>query len=137
MMQQPIPHDYVVGIEPADIDFMGHVNNASYLKWVQAAVISHWQRIAPAEAVAQHLWVALKHEITYRSPAFLDDAVVATVLLEKVHGARAFYETIIKRGEDVLAEVKSSWCCLDAETLRPARLANSVVELFFGRQSEA
>jgi len=48
-----------------------------------------------------------------------------------VQGARAFYETIIKRGEDVLAEVKSSWCCLDAETLRPSRLASHVVERFF------
>ena len=126
-----IPHIYAIGIEPADIDFMGHVNNANYLKWVQAAVIDHWQRLAPAEAVAGHLWVALKHEITYRKPAFLDDDVIATVLLEKVQGARAFYETIIKRGEDVLAEVKSSWCCLDAETLRPSRLANNVVERFF------
>lgn len=112
---------------------MGHVNNASYLKWVQAAVISHWQGVAPAEAVARHLWVALKHEITYRKPAFLDDEVIATVLLEKVQGARAFYETIIRRGEEVLAEVRSSWCCLDAETLRPARLAASVVERFFSK----
>lgn len=126
-----IPHSFPIGIDPADIDFMGHVNNASYLKWVQAAVINHWQRIAPPDAVAAHLWVALKHEITYRKPAFLDDDVVATVLLEKVQGARAFYETIIRRGEDVIAEVKSSWCCLDAETLRPARLAASVVERFF------
>lgn len=47
-----------------------------------------------------------------------------------MQGARAFYETIIKRGEDVLAEVKSSWCCLDAETLRPARLARELVEKF-------
>ncbi len=130
-MSASIPHLYRIGIDPADIDFMGHVNNASYLKWVQEAVISHWQRLAPAEAVAGHLWVALKHEITYRKPTFLDDDVIATVLLEKVQGARAFYETIIRRGEEVLAEVKSSWCCLDAETLRPARLANSVVERFF------
>ena len=132
-----IPHIYAIGIEPADIDFMGHVNNANYLKWVQAAVIDHWQRLAPAEAVAGHLWVALKHEITYRKPAFLDDDVIATVLLKKVQGARAFYETIIKRGEDVLAEVKSSWCCLDAETLRPSRLANSVVEHFFPKDPAA
>ena len=129
-----IPHDYAVGIEPADIDFMGHVNNASYLKWVQAAVISHWQRMAPPEAVAQHLWVALKHEITYRKPAFLEDDVIATVLLEKVHGARAFYETVIRRGEEVLAVVQSSWCCIDAETHRPARLAASLVDRFFGRE---
>jgi len=126
-----LPHLFPIGIDPADIDFMGHVNNASYLKWVQAAVISHWQRLAPAEAVADHLWVALKHEITYRKPAFLNDDVIATVLLEKVQGARAFYQTIIRRGEDVLAEVRSSWCCLDAHTLRPARLAANVVERFF------
>jgi acyl-CoA thioester hydrolase len=126
-----IPHNFAVGIEPGDIDFMGHVNNASYLKWVQAAVISHWRAFAPAEAVAAHLWVALKHEITYRKPAFLDDDVIATVLLERVQGARAFYDTVIKRGEDVLAEVRSSWCCLDAATLRPARLASNVVERFF------
>ena len=132
-MSQPeyASHSFHIEIDAADIDFMGHVNNASYLKWVQEAVINHWQRFAPADAVSSHLWVALKHEITYRRPTFLDDEVIATVLLEKVQGARAFYETIIKRGEDVLAEVKSSWCYLDAETLRPARIAQNVIERFF------
>lgn len=131
MSSTAIPHRFPIGIDSADIDFMGHVNNASYLKWVQAAVISHWQKLAPPDAVAAHLWVALKHEITYRKPTFLDDEVIAHVLLEKVEGVRAFYETVIKRGEDVLAEVKSSWCCLDAETLRPARLARDVIDRFF------
>jgi acyl-CoA thioester hydrolase len=131
-----LPYQFQVDVAQDDIDFMGHVNNASYLKWVQAAVISHWQAIAPVEAVAQHLWVALKHEITYRRPAFLEDDVVATVLLEKVQGARAFYETVIKRGGEVLAEVKSSWCCLDAETLRPARLTQNVIDKFFVTKSE-
>ncbi|HEX8400413.1 MAG TPA: thioesterase family protein [Allosphingosinicella sp.] len=124
-------HTHRIGIDPADIDFMGHVNNAVYLKWVQAAVVSHWEKIAPAEAVAKHLWVALKHEITYRKPAFLDDDVIAQVVLEKVQGTRAFYETLIKRGEEVLAEVKSSWCCLDAATLRPSRIAQDIAAHFF------
>src|SRR3546814_13714173 len=99
--------------------------------WVQAAVLIHWRRIAPPDAVAAHLWVALKHEITYRKPAFLEDQIVATVMLEKVQRESAFYETVIKRGEEVLAEVKSRWCCLDANTLRPARLARAVVDRFF------
>src|SRR3546814_10115968 len=103
-MGSSVPHDFAVSIEPADIDFMGHVNNASYLKWVQAAVLSHWRRIAPPDAVAAHLWVALKHEITYRKPAFLEDQIVATVMLEKVQRESAFYETVITRGEEVLAE---------------------------------
>ncbi|GAO40390.1 hypothetical protein SCH01S_48_00480 [Sphingomonas changbaiensis NBRC 104936] len=125
-------HDHRIRILPDDIDFMGHVNNARYLNWVQEAVIDHWRRFAPAEEVAAKLWVALKHEITYRKPAFLDDQVIASVVLEKVEGARAFYATLIKRGEDVLAEVKSSWCCLDASTRRPARLAKDVIARFLG-----
>jgi acyl-CoA thioester hydrolase len=125
------PHLYPIAIEPADIDFMGHVNNARYLTWVQDAVVDHWKAVAPAEAVAQHLWVALKHEITYLRPAFLGDSVVAQVILEKVQGARAFYATLIRRGEEVVAEVRSSWCCLDAETRRPTRPTRDIVERFF------
>jgi acyl-CoA thioester hydrolase len=130
-----IAHDHMIRVVPSDIDFMGHVNNANYLTWVQEAVLAHWRSIAPPQAVAAHLWVALKHEITYRRPAFLDDEVIATVVLERVQGARAFYDTVIRRGEEVLAEVKSSWCCVCAETLRPARLARDVTQRFFGGES--
>ncbi|AKH42753.1 acyl-CoA thioester hydrolase [Altererythrobacter atlanticus] len=125
------PYIYPIEIAEADIDFMGHVNNASYLTWVQNAVIDHWRKIAPDDAVARHLWVALKHEITYRRPTFMGDNVVAQVVLQKVQGARAFYQTLIRRGEDVLVEVKSSWCCLDARTKRPTRPAKDIVERFF------
>ena len=128
------PHVHALAVEPGDIDFMGHVNNSVYLQWVQEAVIAYWRRVAPAEAVAQHLWVALKHEITYRRPAFLEDNVVAQVVAEGMHGARAFFHTLITRGEEVLAEVKSSWCCLDAATQRPARLARDVVRMFVGEK---
>jgi acyl-CoA thioester hydrolase len=102
---------YPIGILPADIDHMGHVNNSVYLKWVQEAVVRYWEKIAPAEAVAGHLWVALKHEISYRRPAFLEDNVVA----------------------DVIAEVKSTWCCLDATTRKPARLASDITDRFIAQ----
>ena len=117
---------------PEDIDFMGHVNNARYLGWVQDTVLAHWRKFAPPEAAATRAWVALKHEITYRKPAFLEDEVIARTVLESVKGARAFYHTVIARGEDVLAEVKSSWCYIDSETLRPARIGEEVARFFFG-----
>ena len=85
------PHVHALAIEAGDIDFMGHVNNSVYLEWVQEAVIAYWRRVAPAEAVARHLWVAIRHEITYRRPAFLDDAIVAQVVADGVQGARAFF----------------------------------------------
>lgn len=125
------PFAFPITVAPEDIDFMGHVNNARYLNWVQDAVLAHWNKIAPDEDVASKAWVALKHEITYRKPAFLDDDVIAQTVLERYNGARAFYHTVIQRGEETLAEVKSSWCCIDAETLRPARIGEHLREFFF------
>ncbi len=135
-MSAAISHDHAIRVVASDIDFMGHVNNANYLTWVQDAVLEHWRAIAPPQAVAEHLWVALKHEITYRRPAFLDDEVIATVVLERVQGARAFYETVIHRGEEILAEVRSSWCCVCADTLRPARIAREVAARFFDNPAD-
>ena len=122
-----------IEIEPADIDHMGHVNNAVYLKWVQEAVVDYWSSIAPPAAVASHLWVALKHEITYLRPTFLQDNVVAEVIAEKVEGARAFFRTVLRRGDEVLSEIRSCWCCLDAASLRPARLARDIAARFLPR----
>ena len=60
--------------------------------------------------------------------------MIARTVLESIKGARAFYSTVIHRGEEVLAEVKSSWCCIDAETLRPARIGEEVARFFFPRE---
>ena len=129
-LQSPRSYEYDVDVAAEDIDEMGHVNNSVYLKWVQAAVLHHWRRFAPKEAAAAHSWVALKHEIRYRRPAFLDDHVVVRVVLEKLLGARAFYKTIINHDDEVLAEVESCWCCLDTVTRKPVRLARDIVARF-------
>lgn len=110
---------------------MGHVNNAVYLKWVQAAVIDHWRHFAPEEAVAACLWIAVRHEITYRSPAFREDRLIASVSLDKVQRESAFYSTIVRRVDDVIAEVRSRWCCIDAITRAPVRVTDEIVHCFF------
>ena len=46
------PFFFPIKVLPDDIDFMGHVNNARYLNWVQDTVLAHWQKLAPAEEVA-------------------------------------------------------------------------------------
>ena len=60
-------------------------------------MVRYWEGVAPSEAVARHLWVALKHEIEFRRPTFLDDVVVADVIAERVQGAKALFTTVIRR----------------------------------------
>lgn len=128
--QAPNTYDYELDVVAEDIDEMGHVNNAVYLTWVQTAVLRHWRRLAPSHVAASHRWVALQHRINYRRPAFLDDHVVVRAVLQRMHGARAVYRTMIKHGDQLLAEVESSWCCIDAVSKKPVRLARDIVSRF-------
>ncbi|MEG3126152.1 acyl-CoA thioesterase [Sphingomonas sp. GB1N7] len=121
---------HAVSIRAEDIDHMGHVNNAVYLRWVQDAVVDYWTSVAPEGAVAAHLWVATRHEISYLRPALLGDTVVARVVTRSIRGARVFFDTVFERGVDVVASVTSTWCCLDSSTLRPSRLAIDVADRF-------
>ena len=52
MTAASLPHDHAIAVGSDQIDFMGHVNNAHYLSWVQEAVLSHWRSIAPPHPVA-------------------------------------------------------------------------------------
>jgi acyl-CoA thioester hydrolase len=135
-MSPGTPHRHRITILPTDIDTLGHVNNAVYLSWVQAAVLGHWHALAPSEAITAFRWIAVKHEITYRKAALLGDGLVATVVLERVRRESAFYETLIHRGAELIAEAKSRWCCVASETLRPARLPDEVVAVFLPVDAE-
>ena len=135
--RRPAGHLFEVTIRPDDIDHMNHVNNAVYLRWVQDAVVDYWVATAPPEAVAKHLWVALRHCIDYRRPAFLGDRIFAEVVTDRVAGPRAFFRTCFRREHLVLAEVQSIWCCLDASSGRPSRLAAEVAGRFLGQSAQA
>ncbi|MBV5271960.1 MAG: thioesterase family protein [Afipia sp.] len=124
-------------IDEADINKISYVDNATYLKWIQAGVLDHWQRIASPQAVANFRWIAVKHDIRYRRPAFLRDRLTASLGLEKVQRESAFYTTTIRRGQDVIAEVKSRWCCLDSTSSSPARVSDEIVRSFFPETASA
>ncbi len=110
-----------------DIDHLNHVNNASYLKWIQAGVTAQWQSRATPLMLTQYLWMATRHEIDYRQQSFLDDSLCVDVILRKVRGVRAYYDMIIKRGDGIVVEAKSVWCCISASSLKPVRIGQDII----------
>lgn len=122
--------DHPIVITAADIDEMGHVNNSVYLRWVQDAVVQYWQQVSPPSVRAGLLWVALQHNLIYRTPLYLGDNVAALVTATGTRGSRASFTTMFKRGEDIAAEVRSSWCCVDASTRRPRRIAADITRVY-------
>jgi acyl-CoA thioester hydrolase len=121
---------YDIAIDRADIDHMGHVNNAIYLKWAQAIAERHWQAFAPPEMFESRFWVAVEHSIKYRKPAFIGDAIRGTLVVESLRGARALFELRIYRAHDLLATVKSWWCSVDRQSHKPKLLTAEIIDLF-------
>jgi acyl-CoA thioester hydrolase len=107
-----------------DIDEMDHVNNAVYLRWVQAAAVAHWRAAASEAMQATTQWVVLRHEIDYKVPALAGDEL----LIETWVGAatRITFErhTEIFRANNrqLLAKARTLWCPIDAQTRRPTRV---------------
>jgi acyl-CoA thioester hydrolase len=77
MKQAAEPFELPISIEPADIDELGHVNNVTYLRWVQDVAVAHWKAASRPSDQATLRWVLLRHEIDYKQAAYLGDGIIA------------------------------------------------------------
>jgi len=121
-------------VDAADIDELGHVNNIVYLRYAQDIATAHWRARAGADAVAQYVWVVLRHEADYRAALELgDDVEVRTWVAETPRGpAWARYVEIYKAGADrPAAQIVSNWCLLDAATRKIKRVPRELTQRFF------
>lgn len=126
VFELPIP------IEPADIDELGHVNNVTYVRWVQDAAVAHWRARAPAADQARLFWVVLRHEIDYKQAAHLGDAIIARTWVGTGTRVRFERHTELLRASDraLLAKAVTIWCPIDAQTGRPVAVSAEVRERF-------
>jgi acyl-CoA thioester hydrolase len=119
-------------VEEADIDELGHVNNVTYLRWVQEAALAHWTAVAPTAEQARLFWIVLRHEIDYRQAAHLGDAILARTWVGTATRLRFERHTEIVRARDgcVLAQARTLWCPIDAGTRKPAFVTAEVRSRF-------
>jgi acyl-CoA thioester hydrolase len=121
-------YELAIAVEPGDIDQLGHVNNVTYLRWVQDAAVAHWTSVASAADQAGLFWVVVRHEIDYKRPAVLGDRVIARTWVGKASRIRFERHTEILCAGDhvVLARALTVWCPMDAQTRKPAAVSAEV-----------
>jgi acyl-CoA thioester hydrolase len=115
-----------------DIDELGHVNNAVWVRWIQELSVAHWEAVAPAEHQAAHVWVVTRHEVDYRGNVGLGETVTGeTWVTGKPKGAR-FARELRFAGDDgrVKVEAVSTWALLDRATGRLLRITPEIAAPF-------
>lgn len=126
------PYTTTITAGPEDIDILGHVNNAVWVKWIQDVAVAHWHAIAAPEHHDAYIWVITRHEIDYRGSVLEGETVTAeTWVQEPPRGAR--FDRYMKfTGADgkVRVEAKTTWAILDRATGRLVRVPPEVAAPF-------
>jgi acyl-CoA thioester hydrolase len=124
--------DVLITINTSDIDEHGHVNNVVFLRWVQEAATAHWRAAATATQQADVSWFVVRHEIDYKHPARLGDAIIARTWVGTANTRTFERHTEILRKHDgrLLARARTLWCPIDIRTGKPTRVGADIRERF-------
>jgi acyl-CoA thioester hydrolase len=117
---------------PDDIDELGHVNNAVWVRWIQEVAVAHWHAVAAPEHHDAYIWVVTRHEIDYRGNVSAGETVTGeTWVPHPPRGAR-FDRHMRFTGADgkVKVEAVSTWAMLDRATGRLVRVRDEIAAPF-------
>jgi len=125
-------HSIQITAGPDDIDELGHVNNAVWVKWIQDIAVAHWSILATPEQRDAWIWVVIRHEIDYRGNVAEGETVTAhTWIPEPPRGAR--FDRYVKfTGADgkVKVEAKTTWALIEKATGRLTRVSPELAAPF-------
>ncbi len=125
---------HVFTATPADIDELGHVNNAVWVRWIQELAVAHWAAVASAEQQAAYVWVVTRHEIDYRGNVSVGETVTGeTWVPEPPRGARFDRHVRFTGGDGrVKVEAVTTWALLDRISGRLLRVRPEIAAPFVG-----
>ena len=127
-----MPYVTQITATPDDIDELGHVNNAVWVRWIQDMATEHWRATAEPAHVDAYVWVVVRHEIDYLRAVLPGETVTGrTWVGEAPRGAR-FDRLVEFTGADGKPRVRArtTWAILDKATGRPLRVPDEVAAPF-------
>ena len=116
---------------PDDIDELGHVNNAVWVRWVQELSVTHWRAVATPEQVDAYVWVIVRHEIDYRGNLREGETIAGETWVEdRPRGATFERHVAFVRNGKPIVQAKTRWAVLDRKTLSLVRVPPDVTARF-------
>ena len=119
-----------ITVQTEHLDQLQHVNNVTYLQWVQDMAEAHWLSKTSDAINRAVYWVVLSHYIEYKKPAVLGDQIIARTFVEKSEGFRSERHVEFYREDKLLVKATTDWCLVDRETHRPKRISEEIRDLF-------
>lgn len=128
------PFEQSFTAQPEDIDALGHVNNAVWVRWIQDMATSHWQAVAAPAHIAAYYWVVTRHEIDYRGNIAAGESVTARTWIEREPKGAQFDRRVdfVNAKGKVIVRANTTWAIIDKASGRLARVRPEVSAPFMG-----
>lgn len=119
-------------IPPSAIDEYGHVNNVTYVQWMQDAAIRHVRSITDFASADNRGWFAREHRIEYLLPAFEGEQIEVRTWVAEVRRVRILrrYEFRRKPDDTLIARGSTQWIYVELSSGRPLPIPAEVLSLF-------
>jgi acyl-CoA thioester hydrolase len=124
---------HVIVVHQNDIDSLGHVNNAVYLRYIEDCVTAHAESVGMSLARLRQLGVipvVHRHTITYHRSALLGDALEVSTEIVAFRSFRATRHNRIFRAGVLLVECETDWVWIDPLRGRPKAVPDEVQKAF-------
>jgi len=130
---EPIyPYEFVVPTEAVDEN--GHVNNVTYVQWMQDAAVRHYETMGGRQLTLdlEATWVVRSHTIEYLSPAFAGERIKVLTWVVNMRRVRSLrrYRFVRVADEQLLVRGETDWVFVDVKTGRPRAVPPEVTGLF-------
>lgn len=122
-----------IHIPESAIDENGHVNNVTYVQWMQNIAVEHYASIGGIEAQgADSTWVVREHKIEYFLPAFLNEEIEIKTWVENIRRVRSLRKYEFTRTSDgkTLVKGETDWVFVDVKTGSPRAVPEAVIKVF-------
>lgn len=126
---------HTITVSEADIDDLGHVNNAVYLRYVEEVVRAHAIHVGVDMETMRALGVVpvvRRHLVTYHRPALLGEQLDVSTQIIEAKGIRAKRHNEVRQTSSgvLLAKAETDWVWVDAVSQRPKAVPRAIMEAF-------
>ena len=118
-MSAPRTHRVGIPIRFADIDALGHVNNAVFLSYMEVVRTAFWAEFIGEVRVQEIDFVLARVEIDYRRPVLFDDALTCDLWLVKLGRSSLTVGYTFAVGGEPVAEARTVLVFVDLATGAP------------------
>jgi acyl-CoA thioester hydrolase len=123
-----------ITVSESDLDKNGHVNNVTYLQWMQEIALEHYGFIGGTDLTfgLGATWVVREHRIEYLLPAYAGEVIEIQTWVENIRRVRSLrkYRFVRASDEKLLVRGETDWVFVDAESGLPRRIPETLKKVF-------